>query len=133
MIKAVRAYRRALALSLLVLNLSGGRVYASSDACDHTRVFYGPSLAFKMVAKSLGCAAAKAPWKRSPPRSLGERGKHLCACDLAALRGGSSTRPVALVPGSVITLAALPRRAPPQTSVPLSSELGTVPPLHTRN
>lgn len=132
MIKAVRRCQRVFALSLLALNLSGGRVYATSDACDRTHVYYGPSLAFKMVAKSVGCAAARSPWSRKKnPRSLGERLKKFRASDVAALRSGTVSM-IAVMPHSTVTLAALPRRAPPHTLVPLSSELGTAPPLHTR-
>jgi hypothetical protein len=132
MIKAVRRCQRVFALSLLALNLSGGRVYATSDACDRTHVYYGPSLAFKMMAKTVGCAAARAPWSRKKdPRSLGERLKRLRASDLAAVRAARLSM-VAVLPPSTVTLAALPRRAPPHTLVPLSSELGTAPPLHTR-
>ena len=131
MLKTVRRCQRVFALSLLALNLSGGRVHAASDAFDRTRVYFGPSLAFKMVAKSVGCAAAHKPWTKRAPRSLGERRRMIRSSDLAALRSGGLSM-VAVLPPSTLTLAALPRRAPPQTLVPLSSELGTAPPLHTR-
>lgn len=132
MIRAVRKCRRTLSLSLLVLMMSGVRAHATNDACERSHVFYGPSLSFKMVAKSVGLAAARTPWRKKAPRSLGERLKKMSSSDLAALRTGGSITPVAVLPAATVLLAALPRRAAPQTLVPLSSELGTAPPLHTR-
>jgi hypothetical protein len=132
MYRTLRRWRKALSLALLLLNVSGARVYASCSACEKSRTYFGPSLAFKMVARSIGYAAARQDWRSSAPNQLGEAKKHTHASDLAGLRRGGQAAPVALVPGAVVLLAALPRRAPPQTLQPLSVELGTAPPLHTR-
>ena len=132
MIALARRYRKALTVSLLMVSLSGGRVYALTDACQQTRVFFGPSLAFKMVARSVGFAAERSPWKRPAPRSFGASRNRFSADDVAAVRFSSALAPVAIVPGAVITLAALPRCAPAQTLVPRTCDAGPTPPLHTR-
>jgi hypothetical protein len=82
--KVIARTRRALAITLAVMNLGSLRAVAVHDTCEHCRSFFAPSLTFKAIAK----AATGQQWTPSAPKALGERCIHFDMHDLESNNRG---------------------------------------------
>ena len=98
----VSRYQKVIAVALLVLNVSGARVIAVSDACERSRVFFSPTLSFKAIARLV----TRQDWRQPAPHSLGARTDRYSARDLESVQRNSVTVPVAILPPVSITLGA---------------------------
>ena len=96
----VQRYQKAIAVALLLLNVSGARVVAVCDACDHNRVFFGPTLSFRAIAKTI----TRQKWRQPSPHSLGAQTDKYSARDLETLQRSRLVVPVAVLPPVNITL-----------------------------
>jgi len=96
----LRRYRKSLTVALLMLNLGGARVVAVSDACEHNRVFFGPALSIKAIAKTITHQA----WKQPAPHSFGARTDRFSAQDMEFLQNKTQMATVAILPPLNITL-----------------------------
>ena len=92
--------RKVIAVSLLALNVSGARVVAVSDACEHNRTFFGPTLSFKALARTV----THQQWRQPAPHSLGERGVRYSSRDIEVVQRQSQILPIAILPPINITL-----------------------------
>jgi hypothetical protein len=98
--KMAQCYRKAMVVALLILNVSGARVVAVCDACEHSRVFFGPALSVRAIAK----AVTHQQWKQPAPNSLGEANVRYSAKDLEFLQSSRVVAPIAILPPVSITL-----------------------------
>ena len=106
----VSRYQKTIAVALLLLNVSGARVIAVSDACQHGRVYFGPTTSFKAIARLV----TRQEWRRSAPNSLGARANRYSSRDLETIQSRNVVIPVAILPPVDITLAA--QRSPSRPS-----------------
>ncbi|MCX5788886.1 MAG: hypothetical protein NTX64_10340 [Elusimicrobia bacterium] len=84
----LRRGRKVVAVLVLLLDFTGARMVTVSEACEPSRVFFGPTLGFKAIAKLV----TKQTWKTPAPRSFGARANRVSAVDVQLLRG--EDRPV---------------------------------------
>lgn len=129
MFGSARRYKKVVAIVLMLLHVTGGRVHALTDACDRTRVFVGPSLSFRAIVK----AARQETWGWPPNQgSLGQAHPSHSAEELEAVRS-SRVAPVAVVSNPpVLVLAAAPRRAPAHAVLASPGDVRPAPYLHSQ-
>lgn len=85
MTNMVRRQQRKIAIALLLLNVTGARAIAVTDAGDHSRVYYSATLGFKAITK----AVTHQQWKQSSSEtSFGEKSTRYSARDLDFNRTG---------------------------------------------
>jgi hypothetical protein len=108
--KMVSRCQKTIAVALLLLNVSGARVIAVSDACQHSRSYFGPTVGFKAIARLVTGQG----WRRSAPRSLGAQANRHSSRDLKTIQRSNVVVPVAILPPVDITLVA--QRSPSRPS-----------------
>ena len=108
----VSRYQKGIAVALLILNLSGARVIAVSDACERSRAFFSPALSFKAIAK----AVTRQQWKQSSPHSLGARAGRYSSRDLEFVQRNGVADPIAILPPVIIALGSEHFRNRPPSS-----------------
>jgi hypothetical protein len=124
-------YKKAIAVALLLLDFTGARVVAVSDACEHNRVFFGPALSFRAIAKTV----THQDWQQPSPRSFGERANHFSGQDMDVVRRESRVASVVILPSINIALGTERSRNRPLYVWKLPSDLHPVQPrhLHSKN
>ena len=108
--KTASRCQKTIAVALLLLNVSGARVIAVSDACQRSRAYFGPTLGFKAIARLV----TRQEWRRHAPRALGARANRYSSRDLETIQRSNVVVPVAILPPVDITLSAprSPNRPP---------------------
>lgn len=95
-----RRYQKAITVALLLLNISGARVVAVTDSCEHCRSFFVPASSFRAIAK----VVTHQQWKRHAPHSLGARANRYSSQDLQTVRRERPVLPLAILPPVNIAL-----------------------------
>ena len=102
----LRRGRKVVAVLVLLLDFTGARMVTVSESCEPSRVFFGPTLGFKAIAKLV----TKQTWKTPMPRSFGARANRVSAVDVQLLRG--EDRPVVAPALSPTNVAPAIERSP---------------------
>jgi hypothetical protein len=124
--RIARRYRRAVGLAMVLLHLSGARVIAVSEACEHDRVFFTAGLSFKALAKS----ALHQQWKQAAPTALGESVPRYSAKDIELAQRNPRVLAVIVRPPSETPLADRGPRLEPLLAFKLPADLCPVQPTH---
>jgi hypothetical protein len=129
--KRARRLKKVIALALLLLDLTGTRMVAVSNACEQSGVFYGPALSFRAIAK----VVTGQSWKQQAPRSFGAQSTRYSARDLEFIQRDDRPATVVILPPINITLGTERSRNRPLYVWKLSSDASpTKPPhLHSKN
>jgi hypothetical protein len=123
----VRRQQRKIAIALLLLNITGARAIAVTDAGEHSRVYYSATLGFKAITK----AVTHQQWKQSSSETaFGERSTRYSARDLDFNRAGGRVALVCVRPSVNFVLAIKSPRAGPLTDWKLPSDENPVQPPH---
>jgi hypothetical protein len=127
MTNMVRRQQRKIAIALLLLNVTGARAIAVTDACDHSRVYYSATLGFKAITK----AVTRQQWKPSAAEtSFGEKSTRYSARDLDFNRTGGRVVLVAVTSPVSTALDIKTPRAGPLCGWKLPSDENPVQPPH---
>ena len=124
-------YRKAMAVALLTLNVSGVRVVSVCDVCEHSRVFFGPTLSVKAIARIV----THQQWKHAVPNSFGEAKVRYSARDLESLQRNRVVAPVAILPPVSIKLGSERSRNRPSYAWRIPRDNSPAPPsqLQSKN
>lgn len=95
-----RRCQKAITFALLLLNISGARVVAVTDSCEHCRSFFGPAASFRAIAK----VVTHQQWKRHAPHSLGARANRYSARDIEFVQRDDRPATVNILPPINLTL-----------------------------
>ncbi|MBI3551162.1 MAG: hypothetical protein HY077_01485 [Elusimicrobia bacterium] len=133
--KIMRAHQRLVAIVLLALHVGGARAIAVTDACERSRVFYGPSMSFRAVTKTVSVWASGKKWERRAPRSLGARGSRFTTLDLEWVRTPVRTAPIVLLSATDTMLDIKSPMTGARTGWKLPTDTSPVQPshLHSKN
>ncbi|MDD5629753.1 MAG: hypothetical protein PHU21_11855 [Elusimicrobia bacterium] len=92
--------KKAITVALLLLNLSGVRVVAVTRACEPSRSYFGPTVGFRALTKTV----LRQDWKHHGSRSFGSRLSRRSSHDLEVVRRDKPVSPLAILPPVNITL-----------------------------
>lgn len=121
-----RRFQRSVAALMIVLNFSGARVIVSANACEQTKVFFGPSRSFRAIAKKV----TRKEWRKPGQRTLGQKKGRFQSHELNSLRTDTRISPVeGFVPQSV-SLEFKSVKASPLYAWKLASDISPVQPPH---
>jgi hypothetical protein len=129
--RTLRLWQKAIAVTLLLLDLTGARVVAVSNACEGSRTFFGPALSFRAIAK----VVTGQDWRQKAPHSFGVETTRYSARDLEFVQRDDRPAPVNILPPINITLSTERSRNRPLYFWKLPSDLDPArsPQLHSKN
>ena len=77
-----RRFQKAFTVFVILLDLVGARVITADDAGERSRIYFGPTLGVKAIAKAI----AGQPWKQHAAQSITDSSRRHSSRDIQTVR-----------------------------------------------